>query len=198
MPLDSFVAPLAAFLAPASPLAPPPVQYHGEGVVHTRLFAGFRSLRDDFAPADEPYMFGIGLDINETGRRAGFEAGYFYSHADDDTEVGANSLDVESTIHEVWAGGRWSFDPWDGPIEPYLGVGGSILYAEFKTSGLGDSDANTGWAVGVYGHGGVDWVFTEGWSIGIDLRALVSTQATLQREVPLDYLQAALTLSWSW
>jgi opacity protein-like surface antigen len=198
MPLDSLVAPLAAFLAPTSPLPPPPVQFHGEGVVHTTIYAGVRRMRDDFEPADEPWTLGIALDIREPGRQESLEFGYFYSEADDDTRVGTNTLDVDNTVHELWAGGRWAFDPWGGSLQPYLGIGGSVLYAKFKSSGIGGEDSNSGWAVGLYGHGGLDWKFADGWSVGLDLRALVTTQAKLQREVPLDSLQAALTLTWAW
>ncbi len=198
MPLDSIVGPLAAFLAPTSPMAPPPVQFHGEGVVHTTLYAGVRSLKDDFAPADEPLLFGIGIDVHEPGRNASFEAGYFYSTDEESTRVAGNSIDVSSTIHELWAGGRWSFDPWSGPVQPYVGLGGSLLRAKYEAKGLGNTNENTGWAIGLYAHGGVDIGLGGGWSVGLDLRGLVSTSAKLQEEVPLDYVQAAATLSWAW
>lgn len=202
MPLDSFVAPLAAFLAPTGPLAPAaplaPAQYHAQGVVRTVLHAGFRTLDDDFDPAEEQTVLGISMDVRGAGGNGSFEAGYFYSSGDGDTRAGANSIDVESLVHEVWMGGRWAFDPWDSPIRPYAGAGLSILRAEFSTEGLGGSDSNSGWAAGVYGHGGVEWDFGGGWAVGLDLRVLYSTPAALQEEVPLDYVQAGLTLSWTW
>ncbi len=198
MLLESLVAPLATFLAPASPLAPPPVQFHGAGVVHTTVYVGGRDMKAEFEPADQPFTFGIALDIHEPGRSTSFEAGYFYSSDDASTRFGANSVDISTTVHELWAGGRWAFDPWDGPLRPYVGLGGSLLRAKFETSGGGGSDSNSGTAIGIYAHGGLEFEFGGGWSAGIDLRGLYSTEAKLQQSTPLDYVQAALTLSYAW
>jgi len=199
MPLDSLVAPLAAFLAPASPLPPiAPLQFHSRGEVRTTLYAGVRLLGDDFEPAEENLLLGIALDVRESGDRASFEAGYFYSFGDGSAPSGANTIDVESCVHELWVGGRWTYDPFDSRLQPYVGIGLSVLRAEYQTAGLGLSSRDTGWAAGVYGHGGIAWEFGGGWAVGLDLRALYSTPATLQREVPLDYMQAAFTLSWAW
>ncbi len=198
MPLDSLVAPLAAFLAPATPLPPPVPQFHGRGEMRTTLYAGPRWMDDDFAPAEDHLLLGIALDVREPGGRASFEAGYFYSTGDGDSSIGANTVKVDSLVHELWMGGRWTFDPWESPLRPYVGVGFSLLKAEYSTESLGLEDSNSGWALGVYGHGGLAWEFGGGWAAGIDLRTLYSTPATLQREVPLDYLQAAFTVSWAW
>jgi hypothetical protein len=198
MLLDSFVAPLASFLAAPGPVPVPVPQFHALGEVRTSLYYGQRLMSSDFEPADEHDLFGIAMDVHEPGSIGSFELGYFYSSGDGKAPVGANTIDVESVVHEVWVGGRWTFDPWDGALHPYVGVGLSILHAEFETKGLGGSDSNEGWAVGAYGHGGIDVGFADGWSVGLDLRALVSTPATLQEETPLDYVQAAVTLSWTW
>jgi hypothetical protein len=143
-------------------------------------------------------VFGLALDVRELGGRASFEAGYFYSKGDGDAPSGANTIDVESIAHELWVGGRWSFDPWESRLQPYLGIGLSVLRAEYSTEGLGVMSRDTGWALGAYGHGGLAWEFGDGWAVGLDLRMLYSTPAPLQREVPLDYMQAAFTLSWAW
>lgn len=205
MLLDSLVAPLASFLAQPG-LAPAPVlppvspvpQFHALGEVRTSLYFGLRLLDDDFEPADEHTLLGIAMDVHEVDSRTSFELGYFRSIGDGSQRFGANSIDVDSCVHELWVGGRWTYDPWDGPLKPYVGVGLSLLRAEYETKGLGESDSNKGWAAGIYGHGGIEWEFTEGWSVGLDLRTLFSTPAKLQREVPLDYYQAALTLNWAW
>lgn len=199
MPLDSLVAPLAAFLAPASPLALPAApQFHAQGIVRTIVWAGTRSLDSDFEPADEHTVLGISIDVRGAEGRASFETGYYYSYGDGSERVGVNSVDVDSHVHELWMGGRWTFDPWDGPLQPYVGVGLSLLRAEYQTDGLGGSSSNSGWAYGVYGHGGLDFRFGDGWGVGIDLRTLYSTPASLQEDVPLDYLQATVALSWTW
>ncbi|MCY2959522.1 MAG: outer membrane beta-barrel protein [Planctomycetota bacterium] len=218
MPLDSFVAPLAVFLAPTSPVAPagtltptlasppaafalPPLaapQFHAQGVMRTIVYAGARSMDSDFAPADDQTVFGIAIDVRQADGDASFETGYFFSSGDGDTRVGANSIDVESHTHELWMGARWRFDPWDGPFQPYVGTGLSLLRAEYKTDGLGGSDSNSAWAFGAYVHGGLEWNFAEGWSVGVDLRLLYSTPASLQADTALDYMQAALTLGWAW
>ncbi|MBL8862530.1 MAG: outer membrane beta-barrel protein [Planctomycetes bacterium] len=198
MPLDSLVGPLAAFLAPAGPPLVPTPQYHGEGLFRTSVHLGLRQVQDDFEPAEEHSVFGLVLDVREAGRSEGFEVGLLRSSGDGRIQVGAGELEAESVIWELFVGARWSFDPWSGPLRPHLGVGGSLLYAEFDVSGLGGSDSNSGWAVGVYGGGGIEWRFSDDWAVGLDLRLLYSTPATLQEEAPLDYVQAALTLSWAW
>ena len=198
MPLDSLAAPLAAFLAPAGPLAPAPAQFHGAGEARTTIYAGVHWLRDEFDPAQDQTILGIALDVREPGGRASFEAGYFRSFGDGSTRIGATSVDVDSCVHELWVGGRWSFDPWDNRFHPYVGGGLSAMYAEYETQVPGAHDSDTGWAIGAYGHGGIEWDLGGGWAVGLDLRMLVSTSATLQEKVPLDYVQPALTLSWTW
>jgi len=198
MLLDSLVAPLASFLAQPG-LAPTPApQFHALGEVRTSLYFGLRLLDDDFEPADEQTLLGIAMDVHEVDSMTSFEVGYFRSIGDGKQTIGANSIDVDSCVHELWVGARWTYDPWSGSLKPYVGVGLSVLRAEYETEGLGESDSNKGWAVGAYAHGGIEWEFTDGWSVGLDLRTLYSTPAKLQREVPLDYYQAAFTLNWTW
>jgi hypothetical protein len=196
MPLDSLVGPLAAFLAPPAPA--PATQFHGAGEVHTSIYAGLRLLSDEFEPAEEPLLLGIAFDVHEPGDRASFEAGYFLSLGDGDARIGATNVEVESRIHEIWMGGRWNFDPWEGPLRPYVGVGFSALNAKYETKALGQTSSNDGWAFGAYAHGGIEWRLGGGWAVGLDMRGLVSTPATLQEEVPLDYWQGALTFGWTW
>lgn len=199
MLVDSLVSPLAAFLAPASPIAPAPApQFHGQGEVRTTIHVGSRWLDDDFEPAEEQLVLGVSLDVREPAARVGFEAGYFYSIGDGSTRVDGARIEADSCIHELWMGGRWNFDPFDGPVRPYVGVGASVLNAEFETKTAGDSDANDGWAFGLYGHAGVAFELGSGWSVGLDLRTLYTTKATLQRDVALDNLQGAIGLSWTW
>jgi len=198
MLLDSLVAPLATFLAQPG-LAPAPApQFHGLGEVRTSLYFGLRLLDDDFEPADEQTLLGLAIDVHEVDSISSFELGYFRSFGDGSSDFGANSVDVDACVHELWGGGRWTYDPWAGSLHPYVGVGLSVLRAEYETEGIGGSSSNKGWAAGVYGHGGIEWTIAERWSVGLDLRALFSTPAKLQREVPLDYYQAAFTVSWNW
>lgn len=198
MVFESLVAPLAAFLGPSAPLPAPAPQFHGEGIVRTTIYAGSRWLNSDFAPAEDQLVFGIDIDVREPAGKTGFEAGYFRSFADGNTSVGAGSVDVESLVHEFWGGARWSFDPWFGRARPYVGTGMSLLYATYDVDGFGGSTHGSGWALGLYGHAGLEWAFSSGWAVGVDLRTLVSTGTDLQASVELDYTQAALTLSWGW
>ncbi len=198
MLLDSLVAPLATFLAGPG-LAPAPApQFHALGEVRTSLFFGQRLLDDEFEPVEEQTLLGISMDVHEVDSLQSFEVGYFRSIGDGSESIGANTVDVDSCVHELWVGGRWTYDPWSSSLHPYVGAGLSLLRAEFETKGVGGSDSDKGWAAGVYGHGGIEWTFAERWSVGLDLRALFSTPAKLQREVPLDYYQVAFTLSWTW
>jgi len=198
MVLESLVAPLAAFLGPSAPLPAPVPQFHGVGVVRTTLYAGLHSLTSDFAPADDQVVFGIDIDVREPAGKMGFEAGYFRSFADESTSVGAGSVDVESLVHEFWGGARWTFEPWFGRARPYVGTGLSALYASYDTDGFGGSTHGSSWALGLYGHAGLEWTFAGRWAVGLDLRTLLSTEAELQANVRLNYTQAAFTLSWGW
>jgi hypothetical protein len=202
MVFESLVAPLAAFLGPpAPPLAPllaPVPQFYGQGVVRTTLYAGIHGLNSDFDPADDQKILGIDIDVREPAGTTGFEAGYFRSFGDGSANVGAGSVDVESCVNEFWCGARWTFEPWLGHVRPYVGMGGSFLYGTFDTDGFGGSTHGSGWALGVYGHGGLEWNFSGGWAVGLDLRALVSTDTDLQASVSFDYTQAAFTVSWAW
>lgn len=198
MVFESLVAPLAAFLGPSAPLPAPVPQFHGVGIVRTTLYAGLHSLNSDFAPADDQIVFGIDIDVREPAGKTGFEAGYFRSFADGSTDVGVGSIDVESSVSEFWGGARWTFDPWFGRARPYVGTGFSALYATYDADGFSGSTRGSGWAFGIYGHAGLEWAFSGGWAVGVDLRTLVSTDAALQASVNLDYTQAALTLSWGW
>jgi len=189
-------APLAPEPALAHPLAP---QFHGVGVVRTILSFGVARLGDEFEPADEPLVFGLGVDVREPAAELGFETGLFYNLDDADQDVpGAGTLAVETEVWEIYLGGGWTFDPWLSRLKPHAGVGLSALYARFDASGLGGSSHESGWAFGLYGHVGLDWDFGGGWSVGIDVRGLVSTEASLQEDVPLDYVHGVVTLGWAW
>jgi opacity protein-like surface antigen len=198
MVIAPLVAPLLAPLASAPPAFPLP-QFHGEGRVQTSLWLGLRDLSSDFDPASGHTVLGIDVHVHEPASRAGLELGYFYSWGDGSESVsGGGSLDVTSSLHEFWAGGRWQFDPWESSLKPYVGVGFSLLYVDYETSGLGASNHADDWAFGVYGHAGLSWEFAPGWSLDLDVRTLYSTKADLQDSTSLDYLQAGLVLGWAW
>jgi len=119
MLLDSLVAPLATFLAQPG-LAPAPApQFHALGEVRTSLYFGLRLLDDDFEPADEQTLLGIAIDVHEVDSISSFELGYFRSFGDGSSDFGANSVDVDACVHEIWGGGRWTYDPWAGSLHPY-------------------------------------------------------------------------------
>jgi hypothetical protein len=198
MPLDTLVAPLAAFLAPAAPPLAPTPQFHGAVEVRTSVLFGVSRLDDDFEPAEEHTLLGLVFDAREPGRTIGFEFGYLQTFGDGTASIGANTAKADACVHELFFGARWTFDPFDGPVRPYLGTGVSVLRGEFEAEALGLSNGESGWAWGLYGHGGLEWNFTTGWAVGVDLRTLLTTKASLQEQVPLDAWQAALTLTWSW
>ncbi len=202
MVIAPIVIPLtAAFAAPApaAPSAFPVPQFQGQGVGRTSLLFGGRSLNSDFDPADGHAVLGIDINVREPSGILGFEGGYTYAWGDGDGRLGGGAAGrAESTVHELWAGGRWTFDPSVLGARPYVGVGLSVLRGSFDVSALGSTSSDSSWALGVYAHGGLFWDIGDNWSAGVDLRALLSSPSSLQDDASFDYVQGGVSIGWRW
>lgn len=182
-------APALALPLLASPLAT--AQFDADADVRFHLLFGLSDLDADFAPADEHTVVGIGITVRDKYSVLGFEAAYGYSWG----EGHEGGVRIDSEIHEFTAGARWTFEPFGPALLPYVSLGGAVSFANQDIEGEGgESD----YAFGIYARAGLRLEFGEGWSVGVDVRALEAEGAKLQTTLGMDQVQAALTVGWAW
>lgn len=109
---------------------------------------GFQST---YQPASLP--FGIALDFFGSGN---------------ESKIGGNT--TETTVGEINLGLRYQPTMLAGAFLPYLGAGVSYVSVELEeySSGVKRHYEDTG--IGYWIGGGIDYVFAQQWSIGIDAR----------------------------
>lgn len=181
-------------------------QYDRPAVRNATLLIGQRSLdkNQDWKPAEDQVLVGLQLDWYDPDwwyhedRSIGYELGLFYSTDDDDVSIpGVGSVDVQATTAELSFGGRLTLHSERLRLHPYIGGGGSVIWAEADPATGTSGDAEDDWSFGAYGHAGVYWDAWEGLVLGVDYRLLAFAKVDVGVDTDVDYEQLALTLGFS-
>ncbi|MEM9379942.1 MAG: outer membrane beta-barrel protein [Planctomycetota bacterium] len=130
---------------------------------------GGRKLDDAFSPTEEPGVFGVGINSvgeNRLGVEGGFQFGY-------DEETGAQvpgigRADLELSQAEIYLGLRAELT--DGPVRPYVGVGGTWINTETRVRNGGDTAREDSNDFGMYAQGGVEFDLTDTFFLGVNYR----------------------------
>jgi hypothetical protein len=195
--LDRELATLAEPRPAVAPVARQGDPALSSSITEVLVLLGARSLDDSTAwdQIDEPFAFGMEFASRRRGSWLGFEGGFQLAY-DEATFLG---VDVDDLFLELYLGGRITGDlgP-EGRIHPYVGVGGSLTYAEVtgESGGLSVSDEDS--SIGLYGHAGVHVRLGGAFLLGLDARAVTGTDVSLFGvDTDADYTQIALLMGWS-
>jgi hypothetical protein len=190
-PLFLFAAcaapPPALLAAPPELAAPaPPPQAMPARAHQVQVLLGGQSLdEDDWAPVDELFALGVTYSYDHPDDVVGFEVG-LQGAFDSEDVLG---VDISVGVSELYFGVHKAFFG-DSRVQPYLGAGLTLVAVSTEgTNGfvsVSDDDA----CGAFYGHGGVKFLLTEGFALGLDLRFVGGTDVTLfGYETDVDYGQ---------
>lgn len=158
---------------------------------HVTALLGRRKLDDntfDNLDIDEPWMFGLQVDMSDHDTGHGLEAGFEYSN--EDNSVGGQ--DVEATLFDVYGGYRHTFQLQEMKAHPYVGGGLAIVHGDVDIGPSDDDDT-----LGAYVRAGINWdVGDDGLRLGVDYRHLWADLDLFGGDVDADFDQLALTLGF--
>lgn len=163
------------------------------------LYLGQRSLdEDDWEPVEDQPSFAVEYSLEDPAAPIGWELGIAASKEDDDLVILNTDVDVEGTTQELYGGVRKSFGDPAGTVRPYIGGGLSLITAELEVSVPGDSESADDSSLAAYAHGGLTFDVTDSFFVGVDLRALVGSDLTIEGfDTDADYTQVAVVLGFS-
>jgi Outer membrane protein beta-barrel domain len=182
--LGSCMSVPAAQHAPDGSVPPPAAPSH-----QIALYLGQRSLdTDNWSPVEDQPMFGLEYSQQSSPESLGWEVGIAGSK-DDSTLLG---VDVTGSTGEIYGGLRKTFG--SDVVRPYIGGGLSFIKAKVEASGAASEDDTSPAA---YLHGGVQFLVSDGFFLGLDARLLFGSDITIAGvNGDADYGQLALALGW--
>jgi hypothetical protein len=148
------------------------------------IYLGQRSLDStDWSPVDDQPTLGIEFSQESTGSAIGWEVGL----AGSSDESGP----LKGSTGEIYGGVRKSFG--SDTVRPYLGGGLSFINAKAEVGSASDDDSS----LAGYVHGGLQFLVSRTFEIGLDLRVLFGSDLEIAGvNTDADYGQAALTFGW--
>ena len=157
-----------------------------------KLYLGQRSLdEDDWAPVEDQVAFQLEYSHESPADAVGWEVGIGGSADDDTIDIGFGPQDVTVATGEIYGGVRKSFG--SGNVRPYVGGGLSFINLDAEVDSASEDDSS----LGLYLHGGVEFLLGQSFALGLDLRTLLGSEITLAGfDTDADYLQLALTVGW--
>jgi len=168
------------------PGSPPPAQPEHQ----FSISLGQRHFTDDtnfWDPNEDQGMIAFEFAEESSAQAIGWEVG-FAGSTDESTLAGTKWT---GSTGEIYGGLRKSFG--SDSVRPYLGGGLSFLRARWESSGFDDDDTT----LAAYVHGGIDFLVSQTFFVGLDVRVLFGSDITLgPLDGDADYNQAALRFGW--
>jgi len=146
----------------------------------SRLLVGYQDLDEEYwEPSDGHMAFGMETSFERLSDWVGGEGGWLFSMQDERDTFGDTVVGVDRTQVEIYFGFHRTFLR-EAFFRPYVGAGGSFLWVEADqeigpSGGVYASDEERELALGAYVHAGAALQITDTWQIGLDYRALLST-----------------------
>ncbi|MEZ8374980.1 outer membrane protein [Vibrio cyclitrophicus] len=134
--------------------------------VTIKMLLGEKSLDSNWGKNDS--MDSIGLQF--TYLPASVPVGVALDFYGSGNEEKTNGIKTETTVAEINLGVRWQPQLFSDSWAPYLGGGVSYAAAELQDLNSGKKSTYKDNGVGFWVGGGIDFIFTERWSIGVDAR----------------------------
>lgn len=170
---------------------------------HVTLLVGARQMeKDTWIPVENQTAFGLEFDETDLATGHGYEFGVAYSDDDDSEDLLGVDLDIEGETAEVYGGYRYTFRAGEEGYHPYVGLGVSVIRAEFEGSVLGVSASDDDVSPGAYVRAGIGWDVGTRMRIGLDYRHLFATDIDLDLgggsvDGNANFDQLALSLGWA-
>jgi Outer membrane protein beta-barrel domain len=157
-----------------------------------KVYLGQRSLdEDDWSPVEDQAALQLEYSHESPDDAVGWEVGIGGSADDDTIDVGFGPQDVTLATGEFYGGVRKSFGA--GNVRPYIGGGLSFINLDVEVDSASEDDSS----LGLYLHGGVEFLLGQSFALGVDLRTLFGSEITIAGfDTDADYAQLALTLGW--
>ena len=151
------------------------------------VYAGQRQLDGaQWGPVEDQPTLGAALELVDVSG-LGLEFGLLGSFRAADTTPG---MEVQANTLEAFVGGRFDVRIESSPLVPYAGLGLSVINADARRP-ASNNDASAG----LYMHAGVDWLITDSFFLGLDLRLVRLTDVTIagtRGDVDYDQLAAVI------
>jgi len=164
----------------------------------TRLDVGIgvRSY-DDLGPTDDATALFLDYEEGDSVGPFGLEGGIHYAWDRRSVSTMTGSDELTARTVEISAGLRRQLDDPAFPIVPYLGAGGSLLFARLRTMDAGGSFAtDDDVALGGYAKGGLLLRLRRGATIGVEVRRLLTGPLSFGgQELDGDATQIALVFA---
>ena len=205
MAISTKLIPVLLPLATACAAAPSaaPYQHFAQYQTKLQIDAAQRSVDSAFRPVDDQTAFGIEAVISQPGARSALELGLFRSTDDLTRDVsGVGRVKYKGSLTEFSVGGRWTNDVWYANARPYAGAGVSLLFPKYsETPASGSSQSDSGWALGPYIRGGLEWSLGDSLTVALDYRQVLLSglvHGVNFGDSPADanYQQIGIVLGW--
>ncbi|XHY20732.1 hypothetical protein ViNHUV68_14390 [Vibrio sp. NH-UV-68] len=135
------------------------------GYSSVKVLLGNKSLDSDWNKDDSMETIGLQSTYYPASLPLGIALDFYGSGNEDKI----NGVKVETTVGELNLGLRYSPTPIGGVVSPYLGGGLSYASAELEQMINGAKTKYEDKGVGYWIGGGIEYLFTEHWSIGADV-----------------------------
>lgn len=157
-----------------------------------KVYLGQRSLdENDWAPIEDQAALQFEYSQESPDAAVGWEVGLGGSADSATIDVGFGPQDATLSTGELYGGVRKTFG--SGNVRPYVGGGLSFINLDVELDSASEDDNS----LGMYLHGGVEFILGQSFALGLDLRALFGSDITIAGfSTDADYAQAALTLGW--
>lgn len=140
---------------------------------------GERNLDASLAPNDRATAFSFDYQEGDALGPFDLEGGVHWAVDRAGVQLGGSGVDLTARVYEVSAGLRLAFDAHAGPLVPYVGVGGSLVFVELeRASGLevvADEDS----VFGSYAKAGLLVRLRNGSFYGLEARGLQTSDLIL-------------------
>lgn len=167
----------------SQPYSPPRSTTFNPPLEQVSILGALREL-DDANVLEKMNVGGIEYnELDPEGWGFGLEAGLWYGLGDD-TIAGVES---ELSMLNLTVGARYTYTGLQRFL-PYVGIGVDGIAYQFEVGGV---KSGREYDVGFYAHAGANYVLTDTFQIGVDVRT------TLETDDGLDYYQAALAIGWA-
>ncbi|MCY3002276.1 MAG: hypothetical protein NTV21_10780 [Planctomycetota bacterium] len=141
---------------------------------HVTFLLGAQQLdEDDWAPTDEPIVFGVELTQQKADAWAGFEVGTRL--AGDSATV--NGVDISLVSWELYGGARRTFFT-DSDLQPYIGAGITLLLVALEGDCGWNTTSDEDVSLGAYVHAGCSYRIDQA-LLGLDVRCVGGTDVDL-------------------
>lgn len=163
------------------------------------FYLGASFFDEDFwAPLEDMFSFGFVYDNFRNGDFLGWELGFNFTYDQSDVNDPLfGNVDVSASTFELYGGARKTFPLAEGRLNPYVGAGPTVLFADISADQGSFFSSDGDISLGAYAHGGLYWLFPQGLTLGADYRIVFWTDIDISgASGDADYQQVTATIGF--